>query len=98
MSSVGCDSLKWQSWNEVVRNASDRPTYEGAVARRVCVPLAAALLSAIALVVLYPPFACTPSTGVQQPRLSAARVLCWAGIAAVATAVLSQTHLFRRGA
>ena len=93
-----CESqLKWASWKEVVGNAYDRPTHETVLARRVCVPLAVAVATAAVLVLVYPPFACAPAEGVQQPRLSAARVACWAVLAGVATAVLTQTHLFRGG-
>ena len=82
-------------FNEVVSSAYDRPTHEAAMIRRICVPLVAALLTAMVLAMLWPPFACTPAEGLQQPRLSLARVACWSVLAGVATAVLTGTHLFR---
>lgn len=88
-------SLKWSSWNDVVSNAYDRPTHERVLARRICVPLVVSLVTAVVLVVLCPPFACTPSSGVQQPQLSIARVACWIVLSGVATAILTSTHLFR---
>lgn len=87
--------LKWSAWNEVVHNAYDRPTHESVLARRVCVPLVVCLVTAAILVMIYPPFACTPAAGVQQPQLSIARVVCWSVLAGVAVAVLTSTHLFR---
>ena len=90
--------LKWSSWNEVVNNAYDRPTHETVIARRICVPLIVSLATAAILVIIYPPFACTPATGMHRPKLSAARIVCWSVLAAVATAVLTNTHLFRAAA
>lgn len=87
--------LKWSSWNEVVRGAYDRPDHETVLVRRICVPIVVALAAAAVLVMVHPPFACAPATGVQQPQLSVARVACWAVLAGVATAVLTSTHLFR---
>lgn len=88
-------SLKWASWNSVVEHAYDRPTHETVLVRRLCVPLVVSLVAAAVLVMIYPPFACTPASGVQQPQLSVARVACWAVLAGVATAVLTSTHVFR---
>lgn len=87
--------LKWSSWNPVVTNAYDRPAHETVLTRRICVPLVVALTVSAVLVILYPPFACTPASGTQQPQLSVARVTCWAVLSGVATAILTGTHLFR---
>ena len=95
MTSCPEPSLKWNSWSEVVSNAYDRPTHETVLARRICVPVVVSLIAAAVLVMIYPPFACTPASGVQQAQLSLARVACWAVLAGVATAVLTSTHLFR---
>lgn len=92
------DSLKWSSWNEVVHNAYDRPTHETVLVRRICVPLVVSVVAAAVLVILYPPFACTPAAGVQKPQLSVARVACWGVLAGVTTAILTSTHLFRSAA
>ena len=89
--------LKWSSWGDVVKNACDRPTHETVLARRLCVPLAVGVVAAMVLVMLQPPFACAPTSGMQQPQLSLARVACWAVLAAIATAVLTSTQLFRTG-
>lgn len=86
---------KWSTWNEVVNSASDRPAHETVLMRRVCVPLVVGLITATILVIIWPPFACTPATGVQAPQLSAVRVACWTALAIVATAGLSATSLFR---
>ena len=95
MASEPSCSLKWSSWNEVVNNAYDCPTHEKVLVRRVCVPLLVALVVAAVLVMIYPPFACKPATGLQASQLSLARVTCWALLAAVATAILTHTNLFR---
>ena len=95
MSSDCPTSLKWNSWNEVVKSAYDRPAHETVLARRVCVPLVVAIATAAVLVMIYPPFACRPATGVMQPQLSFPRVACWSVLAAIATVVLTSTNLFR---
>ena len=88
-------SLKWNSWNPVVESAYDRPTHETVLMRRICVPLVVSIVTAAVMVMIYPPFACTPASGVQQPQLSVPRVACWAALSGVATAVLTSTHVFR---
>ena len=88
-------SLKWSTWGDVVKGAYDKPTYESQLARRVCVPLVVALIAAVVLVVLSPPFVCTPASEHELPRVSFRRLACWAAIAAVSTVVLVQSNVFR---
>ena len=91
------DGLKWSAWNEVMRNSYDKPTHDNAMARRVCLPLVAGVAVAAVLVLVYPPFACAPVTEGQVAQLSPSRVCCWALLAAVATALLACTDLFKHG-
>ena len=89
-------SLRWHSWQNVVDSAYDRPAYQEKLTRRVCVPLAAAMVVAVVLVVLRPPFACAPSSDTITPAsVSLTRVACWAVAAATAVVVLVQSELFK---
>ena len=92
---AGHGELKWSSWNDVVHSAYDRPAHETVLVRRICVPIVVALVAATTLVVVHPPFVCTSASGVQHSRLSVLRLMCWSVLAAVATAVLTATRLFR---
>lgn len=90
--------LKATAWSPVLDTAYERPKYEQVLARRVCVPLFTGFAVAVVLVLLQPPFVCT-STGAgdsaSRPSLSVTRVLLWTLLAAVATAVLTMSKVFR---
>ncbi len=89
-------NLRWHAWQNVVDSAYDRPVYEDQLTRRVCVPLTTAVVVAVILVVLHPPFACAPtSDSVTAASPSFTRVVCWAIFAAIAVVILVHSNLFK---
>ena len=91
-----CDESLRHGWQDVLSRAHDRPTHADTVTRRVCVPLVTAVLVAFVLASLQPPFACTASSGMQEPRASPARVIGWAVFAGGVVALLAASKLLQR--
>ena len=89
-------TTSYASFDSVLKHACERPSYENALARRVCVPVVAALLSGAVLVMLAPPFVCKSGGGIATARLCPVRILCWVVLTAVVTAVLTGSRVFRR--
>ena len=97
MATCAESSLKWTGgWRELMQNSYDKAPHDAVLARRVCVPIVAAIAVALVLVVLAPPFACAPADGVTRPRLAPARVAAWALVGGALTAALASTGLFKR--
>jgi hypothetical protein len=97
--------LRWSTaWRDVVDGAEDTPSYEAHVARRVGIPLATAIVVAVVLATLAPPFACATPAGPHAdapadappppPRPSVVRIACWSAAAGVATAALTHYRVF----
>lgn len=72
----------------------DKRPHEQQIMRNVCVPVAAAVVVALVLVIFTPPFACHPREDVEGSVISITRVLVWAILAAVMTAVLTHSDVF----
>lgn len=91
------DGLRWSSWQSVVDSAYEKPAYKDQLARRVCVPIVTAIVVAVLLVVLRPPFACAPSSDATMSHAtpSATRVVCWSVLAAIAVVVVVQSECFK---
>jgi hypothetical protein len=80
-------------WSGIIDSAysSSNTSPYGKIVTSLVVGVAAAAV----LVMIYPPFACKPISAGQLPQLSPPRICCWALLAAVATALLSYTDLFK---
>ena len=89
------ESLKWSSWSGVVGTACDDLSTKYTISRRVCVPIIAMVASLVVLMIIHPPFACTPAEGFLTARLSAFRVVTWLLLVGIATAALTQMKLFQ---
>ena len=84
-------SGKWGRWNNVLEQRSDKPR-DHALVRRVAVPVVCAVVVALSLVVITPPFVCTG----KRATLSFARLAIWSLIAGGVCAILTSQGVFAR--
>lgn len=86
---------KWEGWGGVFKDVYDKPSIENRIMRQLGIPLGTAVAIAIVLVILYPPFACKPTNGMEKPALSFPRICCWSVLAALTTIMLIHSNVFK---
>lgn len=84
-------AAKWQRWDGVLGRSGDKPKDHPAL-RRVAVPVICAVVVALALVVITPPFVCAD----RRPVVSLLRLGIWSAIAGVVCAILASQAVFAR--
>lgn len=82
---------KWDRWNNVLEQQSDKPRAHPLL-RRFVVPVVCAVVVAMALVVIMPPFVCSG----KRSTLSATRLAIWSLIAGGLCAILTSQGVFAR--
>lgn len=90
---------KWTGWQRVVTEAEDVVEHQDRWLRLAVTALGTATVVGLVLAVVAPPFACVPSADrLRVTQLSAARVVVWSVLAALATVVLAQSRVLRKRA
>ena len=82
---------KWSRWNNVLEQRGDKPR-EQTLMRRIVVPLVCAVVVALVLVVITPPFVCTG----KRATLSLLRLAVWSLVAGGVCAILTAQGVFAR--
>ena len=81
---------KWSQWSSLLTEAGDAPQTSTA-ARKVAVPAITAVVCAVLLLCVAPPFVCD-----DKMRISGLKLGIWVLLAAVATAALTAKGVFAR--
>ena len=82
---------KWSRWAALIEQKNDKPR-EHTLLRRIAGPIICAVIAAMVLVVLNPPFVCSG----KKSALSPLRLMVWATIAGCVCALMTAQGVFAR--
>lgn len=83
------------SWHQLMKDAPDAAKVDRSLIRQVAVPILTGFVVAIVLTLLHPPFVSARDGDDTLPRVSYTAVVVWSIVAAIATALLTHSNVFK---